>query len=82
MKKIITYFKMKRLERQMKYELLSHLYLFVSGKEDYITLFSKLAAEAAHSDSNELLEKLVRGMAETTQPKSAKNETVSEESAL
>lgn len=41
-KKIKLYFQMKKLERQMKYELLSHLYLFVSEKEDFITMLHQL----------------------------------------
>lgn len=41
-KKIKLYVQMKKLERQMKYELLSHLYLFVSKKEDFITMLHQL----------------------------------------
>lgn len=41
-KKIKLYFKMKKLERQMKYELLSHLYLFISEKEEFITMLHQL----------------------------------------
>ena len=41
-KKIREYFEMKRLERQMKYALLSHLYLFVDEKDQYLNFFRNL----------------------------------------
>ena len=44
-KKIREYFEMKRLERQMKYALLSHLYLFVDEKDQYIRFFRTLVNE-------------------------------------
>ncbi|WP_312369091.1 hypothetical protein [Lachnoclostridium sp.] len=42
-KKLKLHFKMKMLTKQMKYELLSHLYLFISKKEEYFNVIHELA---------------------------------------
>lgn len=42
MKRIKLYFKMRVLTRQMKYELLSLLYLFISDKKNYLDILNEL----------------------------------------
>lgn len=49
-KRIKLYFTMKKLERQMKYELLSHLYLFVSEKENYIKFLHSVVTEVDYKN--------------------------------
>lgn len=44
-KRIREYFEMRKLERQMKYALLSYLYLFVDEKDNYIRFFRTLVNE-------------------------------------
>ena len=48
-KRIREYFEMKRLERQMRYALLSHLYLFVDEKDQYLKFFRSLATEVDYT---------------------------------
>lgn len=75
-KKIKMYFAMKRLSRQMKYELLSKVYLMISEKENLFQLFSKLASEASTMDSKELMDKFISAMAELA------HETAQKEKAI
>lgn len=44
-KKIKEHWHMRKLERQMKFELLSRLYFFVEEKDQYMKFFRTLAAE-------------------------------------
>lgn len=62
-KKIKMYFAMKKLARQMKYELLSAVYLVVSEKENIIEMLMRLASEASAMDSNELMDKFIGAVA-------------------
>lgn len=58
-KKIREYFEMKRLERQMKYALLSHLYLFVDEKDQYLTFFRNLVNNIDYTNfHNDLVTKV------------------------
>ena len=52
-KKVKEYFEMKRLERQMKYALLSHLYLFVDEKDNYLRFFRSLVNEVDYTKFHE-----------------------------
>jgi hypothetical protein len=72
-KKIREYFEMKRLERQMKYALLSHLYLFVDEKDQYIRFFRTLVNEIDyHNFYSDLIEKVAEKAHETAQLERAK----------
>ena len=58
-KRIKEYFEMRKLERQMKYALLSHLYLFVDEKNSYIKFFRSLATEIDYeSFQSDLISKI------------------------
>ena len=61
-KKIKLYFTMKKLERQMKYELLSKLYLFVTEKDKYLNLLHELA----QLPPEEMKEQFIQAMADLT----------------
>lgn len=63
-KSIKMYFLMRKMERQMKYELLSKVYLILSEKGKYVDAFTKIVDGAAKMDSNELLDKFINSMAE------------------
>jgi len=72
-KKIREYFEMKRLERQMKYALLSHLYLFVDEKDQYIRFFRTLVNEIDYQNFyKDLIEKVAEKAHETAQLERAK----------
>lgn len=60
-KRIREYFEMRKLERQMKYALLSHLYLFVDEKDSYLKFFRSLTTEI---DYNSFQSDLVSKIAE------------------
>lgn len=50
---------MKRLERQMKYALLSHLYLFVDEKDNYLRFFRSLVNDVDYTKfHNDLVTKV------------------------
>ena len=72
-KKIREYFEMKRLERQMKYALLSHLYLFVDENDQYIRFFRTLVNEIDYQNFyKDLIEKVAEKVDETAQLERAK----------
>lgn len=72
-KKIREYFEMKRLENQMKYALLSHLYLFVDEKDQYIRFFRTLVNEIDYQNFyKDLIEKAAEKAHETAQLERAK----------
>ena len=65
-KNIREYFAMRKLERQMKYALLSHLYLFVDEKDNYIKFFRTLVNEIDYQNFyNDLIERVAEKAHET-----------------
>lgn len=65
-KNIREYFAMRKLERQMKYALLSHLYLFVDEKDNYIKFFRTLVNEIDYQNFyNDLISKVAEKAHET-----------------
>lgn len=67
-KRIKEYFEMKRLERQMKYALLSHLYLFVDEKDQYLTFFRNLVNNIDYTNfHNDLVNKVAEFIHTDTQ---------------
>ena len=72
-KRIREYFEMKRLERQMRYALLSHLYLLVDEKDQYIRFFRTLVNEIDYQNFyHDLLEKIAEKAHETAMEERAK----------
>ena len=65
--KIKLYFTMKKLNKQMKYELLSQLYLIIANKERYIQFIQQLVTDI---DFNNFQEELIEKVAEFTHSES------------
>lgn len=58
-KKMKEYRNMKKLERQMKFDLLSHLYFFVEERDQYLKFFRTLATEIDyHAFQRDLVAKI------------------------
>lgn len=80
-KKIKLYFQMKRLERQMKFELVSTIYKFVAAREDFLhmiqqlpVIINRLSEQDITEMKSEIVDKIVSLADEKTQSTTTKEE--------
>lgn len=64
-KNIKLYFQMKKLNRQMSYELLSKLYLFAANTDKYFEIIKKFSQEVSTTDSHEFTNKFIQALTQT-----------------